>query len=71
MKDRRENSVGRPGFLTLVKADIASKCRINPTTLPRYLARLVDSRHVEKDSADDDKRERLFRLTVRGSVCFC
>lgn len=48
------------------KQEIACACRINATTLPRYLARLVTSGHLEKEVGGDDKRERIFHLNAHG-----
>jgi DNA-binding MarR family transcriptional regulator len=50
----------------LNKEAIARHTRINPTTLPRYLATLLESGHLQKQAAEADRREKLFRLAEHG-----
>lgn len=45
---------------------IAAATGINPTTLPRYLSRLIDSGHLQKQQCFTDLRVVRFSLSEHG-----
>jgi DNA-binding MarR family transcriptional regulator len=48
------------------KDELAAQTRINPTTLPRYLAGLVASGHLLKRQDPEDRRIILFEISPHG-----
>ena len=75
VKARRESGLSEETMLVLLvlhdgeprpKDKLALDTEINPTTLPRYVAGLIQSGHVMREQCQEDRRAVRFLLTKRG-----